>query len=144
MNANKETMLRRLQAADFVLHETVLYLDGHPTNQKALEFFRKAKTAYDELLAEFQQAFGPQTAYAADGSSPWEWVQGAWPWQSYVHVSEEAAIPCAHKKCEPGTCQGHNKPIRRAGRRAGRFAALSFAALRDAVQRSRRHPHRHW
>ena len=56
MNANKETMLRRLQAADFVLHETVLYLDGHPTNQKALEFFRKAKTAYDELLAEFQQA----------------------------------------------------------------------------------------
>ena len=50
MNANKETMLRRLQAADFVLHETVLYLDGHPTNQKALEFFRKAKTAYDELL----------------------------------------------------------------------------------------------
>ena len=54
MNANKETMLRRLQAADFVLHETVLYLDGHPTNQKALEFFRKAKTAYDELLAEFQ------------------------------------------------------------------------------------------
>ena len=64
MNANKETMLRRLQAADFVLHETVLYLDGHPTNQKALEFFRKAKTAYDELLAEFQQAFGPQTAAA--------------------------------------------------------------------------------
>ena len=82
MNANKETMLRRLQAADFVLHETVLYLDGHPTNQKALEFFRKAKTAYDELLAEFQQAFGPQTAYAADGSSPWGWVQGAWPWQN--------------------------------------------------------------
>ena len=52
MNANKETMLRRLQAADFVLHETVLYLDGHPTNQKALEFFRKAKTAYDELPAD--------------------------------------------------------------------------------------------
>ena len=26
MNVNKETMLRRLQAADFVLHETVLYL----------------------------------------------------------------------------------------------------------------------
>lgn len=46
MNVNKETMLRRLQAADFVLHETVLYLDGHPTNQKALEFFRKAKAAY--------------------------------------------------------------------------------------------------
>ena len=63
MNVNKETMLRRLQAADFVLHETVLYLDGHPTNQKALEFFRKAKAAYDELLAEFQEAFGPQTAY---------------------------------------------------------------------------------
>ena len=58
MNVNKETMLRRLQAADFVLHETVLYLDGHPTNQKALEFFRKAKAAYDELLAEFQEAFG--------------------------------------------------------------------------------------
>ena len=44
MNANKETMLRRLQAADFVLHETVLYLDGHPTNQKALEFFRRRPT----------------------------------------------------------------------------------------------------
>ena len=82
MNVNKDTMLRRLQAADFVLHETVLYLDGHPTNQKALEFFRKAKAAYDELLAEFQEAFGPQTAYAADGSNPWEWVQGSWPWQN--------------------------------------------------------------
>ena len=41
-----------------------------------------ALETYDELLAEFQQAFGPQTAYAADGSSPWEWVQGAWPWQN--------------------------------------------------------------
>ena len=26
--------------------------------------------------------FHVRRAYAADGSSPWEWVQGAWPWQN--------------------------------------------------------------
>ena len=39
-------------------------------------------TLFKILNFPFEQAFGPQTAYAADGSSPWEWVQGAWPWQN--------------------------------------------------------------
>lgn len=98
MNVNKETMLRRLQAADFVLHETVLYLDGHPTNQKALEFFRKAKAAYDELLAEFQEAFGPQTAYAADGSNPWEWVQEAGRGRTICRTAEGGKRICGLMK----------------------------------------------
>ena len=82
MNRGKSQLLNRLQAADFVLHETVLYLDGHPTDKRALAFFEKAKASYETLKAEYEKQFGPRTAFASGGGSPWEWVQGAWPWQN--------------------------------------------------------------
>ncbi len=82
MNRGKSQLLNRLQAADFVLHETVLYLDGHPTDKRALAFFEKAKASYEALKAEYEKQFGPQTAFASGAGSPWEWVQGAWPWQN--------------------------------------------------------------
>ena len=52
MNRGKSQLLSRLQAADFVLHETVLYLDGHPTDKRALAFFEKAQASYEALKAD--------------------------------------------------------------------------------------------
>ena len=40
MNERK-TLLKRLQIADFVLKEVHLFLDTHPENREALEYFKK-------------------------------------------------------------------------------------------------------
>ena len=39
---DRQKALWKLQYMDFAIHETVLYLDGHPDNKKALEYYKKA------------------------------------------------------------------------------------------------------
>ncbi|MBO7254184.1 MAG: spore coat protein CotJB, partial [Clostridia bacterium] len=39
MNRSKD--LRKLQSLQFALHETVLYLDGHPNCSKAMEYYKE-------------------------------------------------------------------------------------------------------
>ena len=38
---NREELLRKVQEADFVLYDVNLFLDTHPSNQAALEFFNE-------------------------------------------------------------------------------------------------------
>ncbi len=78
MNRTKD--LRRLQVLQFALHETILYLDGHPMCQKAMEYYKemqpKVKAAYDEFVSKY----GPLTAAEVSGDS-WSWINGPWPWE---------------------------------------------------------------
>ena len=40
-NNTQEKLLYELQVADFALHECVLYLDGHPYDRAAKEYYNK-------------------------------------------------------------------------------------------------------
>ena len=79
---NREKDLRKLQALQFALHETILYLDGHPNNTQAMEYYKnmqsQVKTAYDE----FTSKYGPLTAGEVKGDS-WSWINQPWPWEVY-------------------------------------------------------------
>ncbi len=78
MNRTKD--LRRLQAIQFALHETVLYLDGHPNCENAMEYYQKMKQEYDNAYADFTAKYGPLTAFEVTGDS-WSWINQPWPWE---------------------------------------------------------------
>lgn len=78
---DRESMLRKVQEADFVLYDTNLFLDSHPTNQMALDFFRMGQKDYDEAVAAYEAQYGPLISYATDTSQGWAWVQTPWPWE---------------------------------------------------------------
>ena len=60
----RERLLRRIQAEDFAVYETVLYLDGHPG-----------------LRDEYEGKFGPLTIYGNNDMNDWHWIDKPWPWE---------------------------------------------------------------
>lgn len=78
---NRESLLRKVQEADFILHDTALFLDTHPENRAALEFYRRYQPYYVEAVAEYEANFGPLSIYDVNTEQGWTWVQGPWPWE---------------------------------------------------------------
>ena len=78
---NREEMLRRIQEADFILYDVNLFLDTHPSNQAALEFFNEYQQIYTEAVADYEALYGPLATFDTDTTKGWLWVQGPWPWE---------------------------------------------------------------
>ncbi len=74
----REIMLRKLSAAQFVLWEIHLYLDTHPWDLQMLEAYNKAAAKHKMLRAEYEENFCKLTAKKAQG---FEWLKGPWPWE---------------------------------------------------------------
>ena len=75
-----ETSLsRRLQAIDFALQDTILYLDAYPDNAEALEYYHSLLGARAGILAARPKNL-PLTAYDNTGAT-WDWVKSPWPWE---------------------------------------------------------------
>jgi len=81
VNKERAALLKRLMAADFALHETVLFLDTHPTNKKAMEYYKKMQSVREEIAEEFREKYGPLTYYEVK-SADWNWTDYPWPWQN--------------------------------------------------------------
>jgi spore coat protein JB len=79
--AEREALLRRIQVCDFALNDAALFLDTHPNDVEALDFYRKYSAMRREAGAEYAAKYGPiaQTDYA--DSPTWSWVDSPWPWQ---------------------------------------------------------------
>ncbi len=74
----------QLHALAFALYETALYLDGHPNDRRAVEYYEKTKAQYEKALESYEQRNGPVTmkSDAATKNGTWQWVDGPWPWQN--------------------------------------------------------------
>ncbi len=81
MTTEKDRLLRRIQAEDFVLYETVLYLDGHPKNRKALAYYEKHRDMAKALREEYECKYGPLTIKGNQNTDEWQWVCRPWPWE---------------------------------------------------------------
>lgn len=75
---------RSLMKADFALLETVLYLDTHPNDTKALEYYEKARKAYHDARDEYEAMHGPTSADSdfAVKNGNFAWSTNPWPWQN--------------------------------------------------------------
>lgn len=79
---NKRAMLlRQVQMHDFCCHEALLFLDTHPTDQLALEYFNAHKKAGAEASAAFEAAFGPLSS-SSISAEKFAWVESPWPWET--------------------------------------------------------------
>ena len=89
MQNNKATLLKRLSAAGFAAHETVLFLDTHPNDAAALEAFNKYVEVYRKLYKEYLEIYGPLTAFDSKcNNGSFEWVEGPWPWENMMECDK--------------------------------------------------------
>ena len=60
-----------------------LFLDTHPSNDRALELMREYRKLRKKAVAKYEMEYGPlnRTAKSTEISDRWKWIDGPWPWE---------------------------------------------------------------
>ena len=86
MSENKpcrKDLMEKINIASFVLDDVQLFLDTHPCDKDALEFFEKYTEMRQCALKEYAKYYGPLTIDSLDTDlcECWNWINEPWPWQ---------------------------------------------------------------
>ena len=81
MTNEQRVLLNRIKVCDFVMVETGMFLDTHPTDKEALAFYQKHNDLYKTAKAEYILNYGPLMATDYDGGERWNWIDSPWPWE---------------------------------------------------------------
>ena len=89
MNIERGALMRQIQAYSFAVVEVNLYLDTHPEDAAAIEYYNKYIALLREAKDSYECNFGPLTAAGVHGDY-WTWTRDPWPW-------EYDCASCAHR-----------------------------------------------
>lgn len=79
---NRRELFEYINQISFAVDDVKLFLDTHPENQKALDYFQKYKEKRMEALKEYAEVYGPLTVDTVNENSDcWNWINEPWPWQ---------------------------------------------------------------
>lgn len=78
---DRKTLLHRIQVCDFALNEAGLFLDTHPNDKAALEYYSRYLQMSKDARDEYVKKFGPITTRDYNGEASWKWVDDPWPWE---------------------------------------------------------------
>lgn len=81
MRAERDELLKYIYTVSFAMDDTVLYLDTHPTDKIALEYYTKCKMIRDQAVKEYTTHFGPLTDDNVNVTNKWTWIENPWPWE---------------------------------------------------------------
>ncbi len=69
-----------VQQHQFAVIDAALFLDTHPDNAAALNYFQHMQELCRQAEQEYETHFGPLTHSYSFGDR-WNWVDGPWPWE---------------------------------------------------------------
>ncbi|MDD3183809.1 MAG: spore coat protein CotJB [Anaerostipes sp.] len=78
---DQKKLLSYIDAVSFAMYDTLLYLDTHPSDKKALKAFEEYQSARKKAVREYSQYFEPLTLDYADNRTHFTWATSPWPWQ---------------------------------------------------------------
>ncbi|MCI9322731.1 MAG: spore coat protein CotJB [Lachnospiraceae bacterium] len=74
-------MLNDISIVDFVLVDLSLYLDTHPFDQEAMEYFNHYVRIKNKMSRDFSMRFFPLTKDLAESNKEWRWGAAPLPWE---------------------------------------------------------------
>lgn len=77
----QEQLLNNINIVDFTLVDLGLFLDTHPTDRRALEYFAHYAQIKKQLSREFAKKYYPLTMVEADCEKNWSWGDAPLPWE---------------------------------------------------------------
>ncbi|MCH5210831.1 MAG: spore coat protein CotJB [Oscillospiraceae bacterium] len=77
----KSDLLKKIQCNNFAAYDMLLYLDTHKDDKKAFKMFQDLVKKKNELTKEYEQEFGPLSAFATANQSSFNWLDNPWPWE---------------------------------------------------------------
>ena len=73
--------MQEVRETGFALIDINLFLDTHPNDEKAMDYFNKYQQMHKEARRYYENNFGPLTSNAVDTNNGWTWTQDPWPWE---------------------------------------------------------------
>lgn len=88
-------LMQIIYETGFALDDAALYLDTHPCDQEAVQFYESTRSYYKKAVSDYTSRFGPlshtNTRFTTpdpgcgcdrnEGPGCWNWVQDPWPWE---------------------------------------------------------------
>lgn len=80
---NKSQLMCHINEVSFAVYEALLYLDTHPDDPEAIQYFTEYNKKREEALKEYAKRFGPLTIASIDqcNETVWKWAMQPWPWE---------------------------------------------------------------
>ena len=81
---DKCSLMNSIYEIGFSLDDTILYLDTHPKDREALDYYHKLRKEYKELVKIFTINYGPLSANDVVNDNYFTWVNRPMPWEGDV------------------------------------------------------------
>jgi len=78
---NKEQLYHDIGIVSFVLTELSHYMDTHPTDRNAIEYFNHYNRIRHQMIKEFSMKYFPLTLDLAESNKEWRWGDAPLPWE---------------------------------------------------------------
>lgn len=82
--SDRRSLMKSIYEIGFSLDDTILYLDTHPSDQNALDYYHNLHREYHELVKMYTQTFGPLLAKDVKNDNYFSWVNRPMPWEGDV------------------------------------------------------------
>ena len=79
--SDAKQLLTVIDQASFAMDDVLLYLDTHPCDRAALNYYQYAAKMRQNAMDTYSANYGPLTVDQVRSDQYWTWVQGRWPWE---------------------------------------------------------------
>lgn len=78
---NEKTLMKRLNEASFAMDDVLLYLDTHPNDRNAMNYYHQVSAMRREAMNAYESQYGPLMVDAVKSMDEWTWLTDRWPWE---------------------------------------------------------------
>lgn len=79
---NQRQLLDWVTMLGFCAYDMLLYLDTHPSDQNALDYYKECNQLFQNAKATYEESYGPLTMGAAgERNGYWDWGDQVLPWE---------------------------------------------------------------
>lgn len=82
--ADKHALMKNIYELGFILTETNLYLDTHPNDMEAIEYYAQIRDKYCNYMTKYADYYGPLDKLHMSNDNYWMWVSTPMPWEMEV------------------------------------------------------------
>lgn len=84
-SCEQNRMLMDIGIIDFTLVELTLYLDTHPHDKQAMEYFNHYARIKNQMVKDFSARYYPLTKDASTETREWKWALAPMPWENVAN-----------------------------------------------------------
>lgn len=81
VNNAKKNLMQFITEVSFALDDVTLFLDTHPNDREALDYYKKYRIQRIQAIKEYENCYGPITKFGVESDDKWTWICDPWPWE---------------------------------------------------------------